>query len=310
MSVSYKVRLAALLALQKKANQPKAPATITQALIHDPHYIVRAAAALSVGRLAHLDAIGPLLTCAANDDAPFTRQICIDTLHGFSRAQALPAVLAAFAGDNANIRHQVIAYLAHDLPPAAEFVVMRALGDAPKVSTAAINLLLHLPPARAMDLLHKATSHHHPAVRVGAMEALKTFPSEEAATLARDVYVRQVEVDEVRMACRRALKALRDYLPLADLVAAATKSDRAARASALRVLGIVGGARAEATLLESLDDRDVYLRGAAVLALRDVGQAAYIPSLEALTADPANARIVHLVHHAVKSLRERTTAAP
>jgi HEAT repeat protein len=94
-------------------------------------------------------------------------------------------------------------------------------------------------------------------------------------------------------------------LPQAPLLEEAGAPDKHVRAHALKQLGVLGGSEAEIALLEALGADDTYIRGTAVLALRDFGDPGVIPRLERMAEDPSNGRILALVRHTLKQLRTK-----
>ncbi|MEM6730820.1 MAG: HEAT repeat domain-containing protein, partial [Myxococcota bacterium] len=118
------------------------------------------------------------------------------------------------------------------------------------------------------------------------------------------------EVEEVKEATRRALRARREYLNIDKIIREAGRgTEKHARGRALKLLGVVGGDAAERVLVGALDDSDIYVRGNAVLAMQWLGSSTVVPTLERLADDPSNQRIMHLVQNTLKKLRSRPETA-
>jgi HEAT repeat protein len=250
-------------------------------------------------------AIAPLVQRQALDTDPGVRDAATHALSVFPRDQALPYVMAAYGSDEAAVRKQVLLYISTEPSALLESVLTRALGDVPEVFQPAAAAFHALPNDEAMRILVAAAADRDPAVRRGAVVVLRQMQSPAAAMAIREVYERDIEVDEVHDATRRALRDLRRFLPIDPILQAAANSDRHVRARALKLLGVLGGPQAQQALLDAVKSDDAYIRGTAVSAMVDLGSPDVVPVLEKMTQDPANQRILPLVRHTLKALRDQ-----
>ena len=301
----YKVRLQAAILLgrtgQKRAYNP-----LKRALAEDAHYTVRAAAALGLANLDAPRAATAIVRAAGTDAEEFVRQKAMQALDKLEPRAASPYVVASYNAFETGVRQAVIRYLAKHPDAEGHEVLVRALGDSPRVFAAARDAMLNLGEQTRQQLLKKALEHRETAVRRGAVEVLRAADTPAATAMILDVYQRDIEVDRVRSAARTALAARREHLPMERIVTRAREAtDKHERANAIKLLGVVGGPEAENVLLEALADDDIYVRGNAVMAIGELGTPSAVPSLERLADDPANQRIVHLVRHTLKQLRRQ-----
>lgn len=303
---SYKVRLQAAVFLGRSDDE-RAFEPLTAALNTDQHYTVRAAAATALSNLNDPRAISHIIKRLANDPDPFVKDEAVRALAKFDREEALPYVVATFGSDDPLVRRQAVLYLAEAPSPQAQQVLIRALGDTPEIFEVAKKAALDMPPPEGLRFLEAALDHRDASVRRGGVSVLHAMATAEAAALILKVYERDIEADGVRNETRLALRALRKFLPIAQVVRDAQDNpNKHERTKALKLLGVVGGDESKNVLLAALADQDVYVRGNAVMAMGELGDATVVPALEKLEADPANQRILHLVRHALKQLRKRT----
>ena len=302
---SFKVRLQAAVLLGRSKDH-RALEPLLLALANDTHYTVRAAAATALGNLTELRSIVPLLQHMASDADPFVREESQVALKKFAPAVALPYVMAAFGSEDPAVRRQVIVHISHETPSQVEGVLIKALGDVPEVSLVAADTLTHVvAPDETLRILTNAVQNRDPLVRKGGVEVLHSLNSAAATHIILDVYERDMEVDEVRDATRDALRDLRRFLPMQDIVSEANSTDKQVRVRALKLLGVLGGDSAKESLTEALAADDPYIRGTAVMGLRDLGNPDVIPMLEKLAEDPLNQRILNLIRHTVKQLSKK-----
>ncbi len=301
---SFKVRLQSAVFLGRSSDA-RAVEPLIKALVSDEHYTVRAAAATGLANLDATDAIAEIIKAAATDDEAFVREEASRGLHKFDREEALAYVIATYGSDDPRVRGAVVSYLAEGTFDGAEVVLLRALGDEAEIANVARTAVKAMQPEDRLRFLTTAVEHRDPAVRRGAVEALHAEGTAEATDIILNVYWRDIEVDQVRIATRTALRDLHRFLPLDKIVSdAKSDPDKHVRARALKLLGVIGGPEAEATLIATLADREVYLRGTAVMALREVGNPKSVPELEKLLRDPANQRIALQIRTAIKHLRK------
>ena len=308
----YKVRLQAALLLGRSGTGA-AFLPLLQALRVDAHVSVRAAAAAALGELGDIRAVTPLVQQSALDPESLVREAAQQALAHFPRAQALPQVLTAYSAAEPEVRRAVFEFVGVQPPANLEPLLLRGLADVPEVARLAQALILRLPPAAGARLLEAAVVHRDAEVRRGALDLLRLQGTTTAAQLVLSVYEREAETEGVRDAARLALRQLQGQLPVADWVTASGRGDRHGRAHALRLLGVVGGAVAQARLLAALADPDAFIRGSAVVALQDLGATDVIPALELLASHPDNQRIDDLVQHTLahlRRLREPSASVP
>lgn len=300
---SYKVRLQAA-ALLGRSGESQAVEPLVKALRKDPHYTVRAASAMALANLDYYEGVAEVLRALATDPEEFVREEAARALHKYNREEALPFVVAAYQSEDPRVRKVVVTYLAEESAATSEVILVRALGDNSDVVDVARGAIAKMDQQRRMRLLEDAVEHREAPVRRGAVDALRQLRNRQSAQIILKVFERDMEMPEVRDAARVALRDLRELLPLKEIVKdARSHADKYVRARALKLLGVVGGSDAQEALVETLSDQEIYIRGTAVLALRELGQPEAIPALEKLLRDPANQRIAPYVRGAVRHLR-------
>jgi HEAT repeat protein len=304
---SYKVRLQAAVFLGR-ANDDRAVEPLIKTITGDEHYTVRAAAATALANLEEPRAISHIVRAAALDPDTFVREEAQRALRKYDREEALPYVVATYGSEDGRVRREVVTYLAEGAFDAAEIVFVRALGDVPEIFDIARNAVQALSADQKLRFLSTAVEHRDAGVRRGAVQVLHAVGTKEATDVILKVYERDIEVDQVRSATREALRDLRKFLPVEEIVRAATNdTDKHTRARAIKLLGVIGGTEANRALLTTLNDEEIYLRGTAVMALRELGDPAVIDSLEKLLQDPSNQRIALQIRTAVKHLKKQQT---
>ena len=306
---SYKVRLQAAVLIGGQDQERLSESTFklaVQGLIGaskaDPHYTVRAAALLAIANTQAEWGIAHILKQYAADPDDYVRQQALRALTKYERAAAIPYVVALYGEPDVRIRREVVRYLAAGLEFGVENVLMRALGDVAQVADVAQEAIRSMPADKTTAFLKNALEHKEPSVRRNAVDLLGFMDNEEAAKLVLSVYERDIEADEVRQATRYALRNLKAFLPIAEIIENVASEDKHTRAKSLRLLGVIGEIKALKHLREALNDRDVYIRGTAVMALGELGEASVIKELKTLEEDPANQRILHLIRHTLKKL--------
>lgn len=306
---SFKVRLQAAVFLGRSGNDA-AVEPLIKSLVGDEHYTVRAAAATGLANLQVTTAIAEIVKAAAVDTDDFVREEAGRALRKFDRDEALPYVVATYGSDDSRVRTEVVRYLAEGTFEAAEVVLLRALGDETEIMNVALGAVQRMETSERLRFLTTAVEHRDPGVRRGTIEVLHKEGTQQATDVILKVYDRDIEVDQVRTATRAALRDLRRFLPVPQIVEdARANPDKHVRARALKLLGVIGGTEAQGALVSTLTDKEVYLRGTAVMALRELGNPATIPELEKLLRDPSNQRIALQIRTAVKHLRKRKGAS-
>jgi HEAT repeat protein len=301
---SYKVRLQAAVFLGR-SDDDRAVEPLIRVLTADEHYTVRAAAATALANLEEPRAISHIVRAAALDPDTFVREEAGRALRKYDREEVLPYVVATYGSEDARVRREVVSYLAEGPFDAAEIVFVRALGDTPEIYDIAKTAVVGLQDPPKLRFLSAAVEHRDAGVRRGAIQILHALGTKEATDVILKVYERDIEVDQVRSATREALRDLRRFLPVEQIVTSAVNdSDKHARARSIKLLGVIGGADAHKALLTTLADEEIYLRGTAVMALRELGDPDAIEPLEKLLQDPANQRIALQIRTAVKHLKK------
>lgn len=309
---SYKLRLQAAVFLGRLDDLRAVDALLAH-LRDDPHYTVRAACALALANLEEPRAVPHLLQRSALDPEIFVRHEAANALRKYDRELILVYVVEAFSSGSDAVRLEALRYLSDGPLDAVEFVLQEALGDKGDVRLLALAVVQRVAEGDRLRFLRQALASRRPSVRTGAIEALRAVKDDAAAELVREIFNRDVEVDEVRQAARLALKSLRPYVDMQGIIDVATGKHGAAkhdRARAIKSLGVLGGDEAKHALLTTLHDPEHYLRGTTVIALRELGDAGVVPELEAMAGDPANDRIKEHVDTAIRFLRRGSNASP
>ncbi len=291
---SFKLRLQAAVYLGRLDNL-RAVDPLLRHLKEDPQYTVRAACAVALATLEEPRAVPHLLHRMALDANTFVREESQRALATYDRELILPYIVEAFSSGSDGVRLEALRFLAAGPFDAGEFVLQEALGDNSDIRQLALTVVRRAPPEDRMRFLQEAISSRRPSVRAGAVMALGEVKTNAAAALVREVYNRDVEVSEVRDAARVALKGLRPYVDILSIIKIATNktgTDKHERARAIKSLGVLGGDESKQALLKTLHDKEHYVRGTTVLALRELGDVSVVPELVAMTKDPANKRIL------------------
>ncbi|MBN1962369.1 MAG: HEAT repeat domain-containing protein [Deltaproteobacteria bacterium] len=302
---SHKLRLQATIRLGN-IDDPLTRKALIYALEKDPHYTVRAACATALAKLHEFNAIPQLLTRVGIDPEPFVRSQASQALEQFNHNEAIEYALKTYTSPYPSVRAEVIRFIASTPTPMIEPVLALALGDVAEVSTAASKAVMAIPIPARWRFLSSASSHPDVAVRRGAILALASMPSHDAAEIVLAVYDRDIEDEEVRVAAREALRRLRDFLPMSQVYRDANPTTKKhIRSRALRLLGCVGGPQALKILTEALKDNDRYVRGIAVMALGELDDPAALPAVEELLKHPDNKFIMHLINNTLRQLHNK-----
>lgn len=307
---SYKVRLQAAVLLGR-SRDGRAVEVLLEALEADAHPTVRAACAAALGALGDPRAVPGLLGRVGLDASTFVRDEARRSLARMPREAGVGPAVETFGSPHASVRQAVVSYLAPLPGPAAQALLLRALGDEPQVGASALAVLRALPAAERTRVFAAGVEHDDPSVRRGAVEGLASEPGPESAALVLAVFERDLEDDDVRAAARRALGTLRAHLPLRQIEKdAGPAAEKHTRGRALHLLGVIGGAAAQALLLAALDDADPWIRGVAVMALGDLGDVANVPALEKLVSSPHNEAIAPILESTLRDLRKKGPRTP
>jgi len=305
---AFKVRMQAAVYLGR-AHDEKAVAPLMAALAAENHNLVRSAIIEALAELSATQSIPLLVRLQVQDPDDFVRKEAQRALDHFDKNEALPHFIAAYTdAEDAEVRRAALTYVAELADPKVGPVLIAALGDSPAVFQVARRAIVAMRPEAARALLATALDHRDAQIRRGAIEVLRAMHDEQAGVLLLHVYSRDLEADEVRSAVAGALRELAEFVPLEPVIAqASAPNDKFGRGQALRLLGVLGGPKAQATLVSSLDDADLYVRGNAVIALGLIGNEASVAPLEKMLTDPANARIDHLIRQTLKQIRQPTS---
>jgi len=303
---SFKIRLQAAVYLGRTGDV-RAVEPLLPVLSGDEHYTVRAAAAMALANLVEPRAISHIVRQAAIDPEEFVRGEAARALRKYDRDEALPYVVATYGSDDSRVRKEVVTYLAEGSLDVAEVVLVRAVGDVAEIHDVAQTAIKTMTPEEQLRFLGIAVEHRQASVRRGAIEVLRTIDTKAATDLILSVYERDIEVDQVRDAARAGLRALRHHLDVGEVAKVAVgNTDKHTRARSIKLLGVVGGPEAEKALSQTLKDPEIYLRGTAVMAFRDMGNPTVVPQLEKLLQDPTNQRIGLQIRNAIKVLQKPT----
>tara|TARA_B100000959_G_scaffold277892_1_gene335251 strand:- start:123 stop:1184 length:1062 start_codon:yes stop_codon:yes gene_type:complete len=308
---SYKVRLQAAILIGRQdvdkystASRKMTVQTLISSSKSDPHYTVRAASLLAIASMGPEWGVSHIIKRYAFDSDDYVRQQALRALNKYDRVNALPYVVALYGEPDVRIRREVVRYLANGMEVGVENVLARALGDVEEVSSVAQEVIRAMPSEKSIQFLRRILDNKDPGVRRNAIHLLGFLDSNEAAGLVLGVYERDIEADEVRQATRFALRNLKAFLPIEEILQEADSEDKHIRAKSLRLLGVIGELKAIERLRVALSDNDVYIRGTAVMALGELGDTSVIDALKRLETDPANQRILHLIKHTLKKISE------
>lgn len=304
---SYKIRLQAAVVLGR-AGGPRAVDPLTEAL-DDPEMAVRASACMALGNLADLRAVTGLVK-ALDDDDGFVRGEAKSALVKLAGPNAVPYLVQGEERRSPRVRlalAQVIASVQG--PEAARAMVEFLQDDDPAPLAVAERVLSERPLVEVHPGLLAGLSH--PSYLVRQRSAQLAGERRDAGVLRRlaEIYIDDVEPPEVRDAARGALAVMKDRLDAQNLAIEARSAPPEDRARALSLLGVVGGERAFKTCLAALNDPDVYVRGAAAIALGDLGDRRALADLRDLLDRPQNVRILKVVKGAVARIEKASPAS-
>jgi HEAT repeat protein len=307
---SYKVRLQAAVLLGKSGDR-RAADPLLKALENDAHPTVRAACAAALASLKEPRAVPALLGRIGLDQSSFVRDEAQRSLARVPRDVGVGPAVEAFGSPHASVRRAVVTYVSAEPGPSAQALLVRALGDVPEVAAPALAALRVLPAAERTRVFAGGLEHDDPAVRRGAVEGLASEAGPDSAALVLGVFERDLEDDEVRSAARRALVTMKAHLPMQQIHKdAGPAAEKHTRGRALRLLGIIGGEGTKPLLVSALDDADPWVRGVAVMALGDLGDASVVPALEKLATDAHNEAIAPILESTLRDLRKKGPRSP
>lgn len=304
---SFKVRATAAVALGRMGDLRALPA-LSEAVRGDDSFAVRAAAAAAVGRLG--DPAGlPTLFVALHDREQYVRTEAEEALGRFHTREHLFAFREALRAEDPLARRAAVSAYGEvmrepEASPAIASPVVNALGDDDEdVVDAATRALSGLPHDRVMPLLVDGLQNGGSSIRSGCAKLLEKHTDVRAVepliTLALDTD----QPEEVRRAVAAALRQHQQYV---DVGGAATRAGNVAdpdRVRSLRLLAVVGDARAAGLIEGALGDNDGSVRIAAARAAADSGQPRARTALQAAATREQDPRLKRQLELILKTMR-------
>ena len=304
---SFKVRATAAVALGRLGDS-RALAPLSEALRRDESFAVRAAAAAAIGRLG--DATGlPALFAALSDSEPYVRTEAEEALARFHTLAHLFAFREALRGEDALARRAAVAAYGEVMrepgaSPALATLVVNALGDDDEdVVAAATRAVSGLAHDRVVPLLLDGLAHGGSGVRAGCARLLEKHTDARAVEPLVGLAVDTDQPDDVRRAVGSALRQHQQYVDVGSAAARAANAADPDRLRSLRLLAVVGDARADALIETALADSDAAVRVAAARAAADSGQPKARAALLAAADREPDARIKRQLELILKTLR-------
>jgi len=304
---TFKVRATAAVALGRMGDG-RALGPLSEALRRDDSFAVRAAAAAAIGRLG--DAAGlPALFAALGDREQYVRTEAEEALARFHTLEHLFAFREALRSDDALARRAAVTAYGEVMrepgaSPALAAVVVNALGDDDEdVVAAATRAVSSLPHDRVLPLLLDGLAHGGSGVRAGCARLLEKHTDARAVEPLVALAVDTDQPEDVRRAVGAALRQHQQYVDVAGAAARAGNATDPDRLRSLRLLAVVGDARADALIESALAEADAAVRIAAARAAADSGQPRARAALQAAAGREADARIKRQLELILKSMR-------
>ncbi len=300
---SFKLRIRCAMMLgrtgDKRAYQPLLGA------LNDEHYTVRGAAAIALGNLHNYAAIMPLMD-QLHDVEPYVIKEVEKALENIAKNRAaLPYLKEALNNPDAQIRLKAALLLENIEDNVGLETIVEALSDSDdKVRAVASEVIRGLNPIQAGELLLKALNNPKHDVKVEAIKRLGKLKEEKAIKPLVAILENSVESKEVFEESQKTLNLLKGYLRFDNLLNAyRNEKDKHQKAQAILLMGIEGSKKSYHALVAALNDRDIYLRGRAAMALRQLNDSQAIPILDRMLGDPANRRIYPIIQSTLKILK-------
>jgi HEAT repeat protein len=304
---TFKVRATAAVALGRLGDT-RALAPLSEALRRDESFAVRAAAAAAIGRLG--DAAGlPALFAALGDSEQYVRGEAEEALARFHTLTHLFAFREALRGEDALARRAAVTAYGEVMrepgaSPALAALVVNALGDDDEdVIAAATRAVSGLPHDRVVPLLLDGLAHGGSGVRAGCARLLEKHTDARAVEPLIALAVDTDQPEDVRRAVGSALRQHQQYVDVGGAAARAGNAADPDRLRSLRLLAVVGDARADALIESALADSDAAVRITAARAAADSGQPKARAALLAAADREPDARIKRQLELILKTMR-------
>jgi HEAT repeat protein len=304
---TFKVRATAAVALGRMGDA-RAIAPLGEALRGDDSFAVRAAAAAAIGRLG--DAAGlPALFAALGDRDQYVRTEAEEALARFHTLEHLFAFREALRSEDALARRAAVGAYGEVMrepgaSPALAALVVNALGDDDDdVIAVATRAISGLPHDRVLPLLLDGLGHGDSGVRAGCARLLEKHTDARAVEPLVALALDTDQPDDVRRAVAAALRQHQPYIDVAAAAARAAAAGDPDRLRSLRLLAVVGDARAAALIESALADADASVRVAAARAAADSGQPRARAALQAAVNRETDARIKRQLELILKTMR-------
>ncbi|HEY1100294.1 MAG TPA: HEAT repeat domain-containing protein [Myxococcota bacterium] len=303
---SFRVRATAAVALGRMGDARALP-VLADALRGDESYAVRAAAAAALGRLGDVAGLQPLFGALHDRDA-YVRTEATEALSRFRSPEHLFAFRDALTADDPLQRLAAVNAYGDVMrepgaSPGLAARVVDALGDDDEtVTAAAAQAISTLPHDRAMPLLVSGLEHGGSGVRTGCARLLEKRTDARAVPPLMAIVVDTDQPEDVRRAAGAALRKHGEYVDVQRIAADATGSG-ADRLKSLRLLAVLGDARAIALIEKGLTDSDPSVRTAAARAAVDSGDARAKTALTSAAAREAEPRQKKQLELLLKSMR-------
>ncbi len=304
---TFKVRATAAVALGR-LNDPRALAPLGEALRGDDSFAVRAAAAAAIGRLGEPSGL-PLLFAALDDREAYVRTEVEEALARFHTREHLFAFREALRSEDPLARRAAVAAYGEVMrepvaSPGLAALVVNALGDdQDDVVSTATRALSNLPHDRVLPLLIDGLAHGDSGVRAGCARLLEKHTDARAVEPLISLAVDTDQPDDVRRAVAAALRQHQAYVDVTAAVARASDTRAPDRLRALRLVAVVGDARAMALIETALVDKDATVRIAAARAAADSGEQKSRAALQAAVSREMDARVKRQLELIYKTMR-------
>jgi len=304
---SFRVRATAAVALGRMGDARALP-VLADALRGDESYAVRAAAAAALGRLGNIEALQPLFLALHDTDA-YVRGEATEALSRFRSPEHLFAFREALTADDPLQRLAAVnaygdAMREPTSSPGLAHRVLDALGDDDDiVAGAAAQAVSTLPHDRAIPLLVSGLETGGSGVRAGCARLLEKRADARAVPPLVAIVVDTDQPEDVRLAARGALRQHGEYLDVQRVAADAAGAPGPERLKAMRLLAVLGDARAIGFIEKALVDSDPVVRTAAARAAVDVGDARAKTALLAASSKETDPRQKRQLELLLKSMR-------
>jgi len=304
---TFKVRATAAVALGRMADA-RALNPLTEALRGDDSFAVRAASASALGRLGDPVCVAALFD-ALKDPERYVRDEAHEALARFHAPKHLLAFREALHDEDAVVRLAAVSAYGEvmrepDSAPGVAVQVVIALGDDDEiVSSTASRAISELAHDRAVPILLDGLRSGDSGARAGAARVLEKRIDRRAVDPLRALVLDTDQPEDVRRASAQALRAHAEYVDVAGLLRSASTPGDAERVPAMRVLAVLGDARALSAIDAAFADTDPAVRTAAARAAADSAQPKAKVALQAAVARESDPRLKRQLELILKSMR-------